>query len=140
MLLISQMTKPTSTHRWLAVVAMVVFVAGKSLHIHQESCCGNDATTAADVETSCPFGCQHHELSSTQADDDGQPDHAPTHDEQQCSVCLVLAAATECPFVLQLPECDSLIQPTASRSVRLPDLLEARLVRLRGPPIALWNA
>lgn len=138
--LISQLTKPTSTHRWLAIVAVFVFVAGKTLHVHQEcsSCCEFESPVVSEEVEVCPYGCQHHATTSHSdcgsEENDSRHSNQP-HDEHQCAVCSVLAAASQCPIILGLPELHSLVQPATELNVSVPDCLEVRIVRLRGPPV-----
>lgn len=157
-MLISKLTTPTLTHRLLAMVAMVVLLAGKTLHVHQEcsNCSGASDCSTADCSAadcsleggdhcavdvaeqspiSCPFGCDHH-LTDLESADEPVEDLPAPHEEHRCAVCSVLAAAPECPLVMGLPEWTTLVQPAVLAKVSLPDTVEGREIRLRGPPLA----
>lgn len=153
---------PKLTHRCFAIVAVAVLLAGKTLHVHQEcgDCCQVSGSSASEFDETqvaalaaetCPFGCNHHPAAeeSTGLPSGDHPagcdhpgsdhpgsDPAPVHEEHGCAVCSVLAAAPECPLVMGLPEWSDLVQTAELGEACLPDIVEGKIIRLRGPPIA----
>ena len=154
-MMISTLIKPNLSHRVLAIVAMVVLLTGKTAHVHQEctdcrspeshSETETSATNIAEtvssnltepVQVSCPLGCDHDVAEST-AGDQPTKDLPPLgHDESSCAVCDVLAAAPDHVLVMCLPEWTNLVQAAVPAQVNLPEAVEGREIRLRGPPIA----
>lgn len=148
-MMISLLTKPNLLHRVLAIVAMVVLLTGRTIHVHQEcaDCCGSETQTGSGTvaavvtgsqptQISCKFGCDHHvaEFEATNGPVEDSP--PPSHDESSCAVCSVLAAAPDFVLVLGMPEWADLVQPAVLGNVSLPDTADGREIRLRGPPIA----
>lgn len=107
----------------------------------------------------CPFGCDGHSKGSHSEGGHSERGHLkrghlahdhlahglptdvpgehsdPVHETHDCAVCSVLASAPDCPLVVGLPEWPDLVQPAVLAEICLPDVVEGREIRLRGPPL-----
>ncbi|MEP3479129.1 MAG: hypothetical protein ABJZ55_07785 [Fuerstiella sp.] len=88
------------------------------------------------AQVSCSFGCDHQ---VAPLDMGNQPaKDLPSHgdNESSCVMCDVLAAVPDNGRVTRLPEWTNLVQSVVPAKVSLPETIEGREIRLRGPPTA----
>ena len=128
--------------RWLAILAMLVLLVGKFVHLGQEcdGCCedGHCLVSASESDRSvpCPFGCEHHKpaIAESESKSEGGDSPASQHDEHQCAVCSVLSQVTDGPAIVGLPDECELVVETVSvvREVAIRGAFFR--ARPRGPP------
>ena len=125
----------TNAGRWLAILAVVVLLFGKLVHLEQEcgGCCSSSQCHASAQESPpCPFGCEHH--SHTAQDEPCDSETPKGHDEHDCVICSVLSHVMQCPELVGLPAESELVAANVSAPESTVTAEVLFPVDPRGPP------
>ena len=126
--------------RLAATMSLFVVLAGKTVHQHQECGCGDDHCSVEQTSKPvkpCPYGCQHHDNTSSDAGHKSEQDGKPKHEEHLCPVCSLLAQAPEKTSLVDVPQSSEVILETILICSDVPVDGLILSARSRGPPAAV---
>jgi hypothetical protein len=89
---------------------------------------------AADSHAGCSHGHSHSSDSSDQNKENVPNEETPSHDSDQCGVCIFLSLASPPVVLTEAPERDESTEPTAVQSDSIVALAPRRTKTARGPP------
>lgn len=90
--------------------------------------------TAADSHSGCSHGHSHSADLSDQNKENAPDEGTPSHDSDQCGVCIFLSLASPPVVLTEAPERDESTEPTTVRSDSLLAFAPRRTKTARGPP------
>lgn len=133
---------PTRLFKATVLVLLVAMTALATVGnvFHDASC--SEACAVAVESTSNPAadshsGCSHghsHSADSDQNKGKAPNEEAPSHDSDQCGVCIFFSLSSPPVVLTEAPACDESTEPTVVQSDSLVTLAPRRTKTARGPP------